>query len=65
MLIIPVSEWELQFMSANDQSAISLAFFMSKVDKRTLHGKLCAVWRSSVFFPSLPNNLFCSASCIH
>lgn len=33
--------------------------------KDTLYGKLCSVCRSDMFFPSLANNLFCSASCIH
>ena len=30
-----------------------------------LAGVPTAVWKRSVFFPSLPNNLFCSASRIH
>lgn len=51
MFHIVVSEYELQFMSANGQCCYFRSCFMSEVEKHTLYGKLCAVWRSSVFFP--------------
>lgn len=61
MFNILTGESDVYFMA----SAATVVLRRLYVWGNTLWDTCGAVWRSRVFSPSLPNNLFCSASCIH